>query len=61
MIEALLVSQILLWILFLGVALALFALARQIGVLHERVAPLGALMMDGAVATGASTASGSSR
>ncbi len=52
MIEALLVSQILLWILFLGVALALFALARQIGVLHERVAPLGALMMDGAVEVG---------
>lgn len=52
MIEALLVSQVLLWILFVGLALALFALARQIGVLHERVAPLGALMMDGAVEVG---------
>ncbi len=52
MIEALIVSQILLWILFFGLALGLFALARQIGVLHERVAPLGALMMDGAVEVG---------
>ncbi len=52
MIEALIVSQVLLWILFFGLALGLFALARQIGVLHERVAPLGALMMDGAVEVG---------
>ncbi len=52
MIEALVVSQVLLWILFLGLAVGLFALARQIGVLHERVAPLGALMMDGAVEVG---------
>jgi len=52
MIEALIVSQILLWILFVALALGLFALTRQIGVLHERVAPLGALMMDGAVEVG---------
>lgn len=52
MIEALLVSQVLLWIAFVVLALALFALTRQIGVLHERVAPLGALMMDGAVEVG---------
>lgn len=52
MIEALVVSQILLWILFVALALGLFALTRQIGVLHERVAPLGALMMDGAVEVG---------
>lgn len=52
MIEALVVSQLLLWIAFAVLALALFALTRQIGVLHERVAPLGALMMDGAVEVG---------
>ncbi len=52
MIEALIVSQVLLWILFFGVAVTLFALTRQIGVLHERVAPLGALMMDGAIEVG---------
>lgn len=52
MIEALVVSQVLLWIAFAVLALALFALTRQIGVLHERVAPLGALMMDGAVDVG---------
>ncbi|GBD43298.1 Methylamine utilization protein MauD [bacterium HR40] len=52
MMEALVVSQILLWVAFVLLALALFALTRQIGVLHERIAPLGALMMDGAVEVG---------
>lgn len=37
------VSQILLWVLVLGLSLAVAALARQIGVLHERIAPVGAL------------------
>lgn len=37
------VSQIFLWILVLGLAFAVAALARQIGVLHERIAPVGAL------------------
>jgi len=50
--EALLVSQILLWIGFVALALVTLALARQIGVLHERVAPLGALMMDGGIDVG---------
>jgi methylamine dehydrogenase accessory protein MauD len=36
-------SQILLWIMVLGLALTVAALARQIGILHERVAPVGAL------------------
>jgi methylamine dehydrogenase accessory protein MauD len=44
MIEALIVSQALLWVVFLGMAAALLALTRQIGVLHERLMPLGALM-----------------
>ena len=41
---ALIVSNVLLWCLVIGLSLLVFALARQIGVLHERVAPVGALM-----------------
>ncbi len=44
MLEALLISNVLLWLLVMGLALTVFALARQVGVLHERVAPAGALM-----------------
>ncbi len=43
MIEALLASTILLWVTVVVLALVVFALARQVGVLHERVAPVGAL------------------
>jgi len=46
MTEVLLVSQALLWVVLLVLAAAVFSLARQIGVLHERVAPMGALMTD---------------
>jgi methylamine dehydrogenase accessory protein MauD len=42
--EALLVSNVILWLLVFGLAGVVLALARQIGVLHERVAPVGALM-----------------
>ena len=42
--EALLVSNLLLWVLVVVLALIVLALARQVGVLHERVAPAGALM-----------------
>jgi methylamine dehydrogenase accessory protein MauD len=52
MVEALLVSQVVLLLLVVGLAIVVFALARQIGVLHERVAPLGALMTDHAVEVG---------
>jgi methylamine dehydrogenase accessory protein MauD len=45
--DALLVSNALLWIAVLALAAVVFALIRQIGVLHERVAPAGALMMGG--------------
>lgn len=38
------ISQILLWIVVILQGIAIFALARQIGVLHERVAPAGALI-----------------
>jgi len=44
MIEALVVSQLLSWIAVIALAVLVFALLRQIGVLHERVAPAGALM-----------------
>ena len=43
---SLLISNALLWILMLGVIVALWALARQVGILYERVAPMGALVTD---------------
>jgi methylamine dehydrogenase accessory protein MauD len=44
MLTVLIVSQILSWIVILGLGLALLALARQVGVLHVRLAPAGALL-----------------
>ncbi|WP_077035534.1 methylamine dehydrogenase accessory protein MauD [Pelomonas sp. KK5] len=44
--EALVVSNILLWALVLALLVAVIALSRQIGILYERIAPMGALMMD---------------
>src|SRR6185369_17263914 len=44
MLTVLIVSQILSWIVILGLGLALLALARQVGVLHVRLAPAGALV-----------------
>ena len=44
MAEAMLVSNMVLWVLVIVLALVVLALARQVGVLHERVAPAGALM-----------------
>ena len=44
--EALIVSNLVLWVVVLALLVAVFALARQVGILHERVAPMGALMMD---------------
>jgi methylamine dehydrogenase accessory protein MauD len=38
------VSQVLLWVVVILQGIVIFALARQIGVLHERVAPAGALI-----------------
>ena len=46
MTDALLVAVAVLWILVVALVVAVFALARQIGVLYERIAPMGALMMD---------------
>jgi methylamine dehydrogenase accessory protein MauD len=44
--NSLLISNALLWVLILAVIVALWALARQIGVLYERIAPMGALVTD---------------
>src|SRR5579871_2172368 len=46
MLEALVISQVLLWVLVLAMALMMLALLRQVGVLHERIAPMGALTLD---------------
>lgn len=43
--NALIVSNVLLWILVLVMACVILALVRQIGVLYERVAPAGALIV----------------
>lgn len=52
MTDALLVSHALLWVLVVVLAVVVFALARQIGVLYERVAPAGALMIGRGPAVG---------
>jgi methylamine dehydrogenase accessory protein MauD len=54
MIEALVVSNLVSWIAVVALAFVVFALARQIGVLYERVSPMGALMMDTGPKVGAS-------
>ncbi|HET7774849.1 MAG TPA: methylamine dehydrogenase accessory protein MauD [Azospira sp.] len=46
MTEALVVSNTILWLVVLVLLVALLALARQVGVLFERVAPMGALVLD---------------
>jgi methylamine dehydrogenase accessory protein MauD len=50
--EPLVVSQIVLWMVVVVLAFTVAALVRQIGVLHERVAPLGALTTKTAVEVG---------
>lgn len=44
MTTALMVSVAVLWVLVVALAVIVLALVRQVGVLHERVAPAGALM-----------------
>ncbi len=44
--EILIISNIVLWILVVVMAVVIFALTRQIGVLFERVAPAGALAVN---------------
>jgi methylamine dehydrogenase accessory protein MauD len=45
-VTSLMISNAILWVLLLGVIVALWALARQVGILYERVAPMGALITD---------------
>lgn len=42
--DPLAVSEIVLWLVVVALALVVLALARQVGVLHERIAPAGALI-----------------
>ncbi len=46
MTDALVVSNIVLWAVVLALLVTVLALARQIGILYERIAPMGALMLD---------------
>lgn len=52
MLTSLIISQILSWIVILVMGVALLALARQVGILHMRVAPAGAMTTGGGVAVG---------
>jgi methylamine dehydrogenase accessory protein MauD len=44
-VTALAVSNATLWVVVIALAVALLAVIRQLGVLHERIAPVGALML----------------
>jgi len=44
--DALVISQVILWIAVVALSAIVLALIRQIGVLHERIAPMGALTID---------------
>lgn len=43
MIDALIISTIVSWVALVGLGIVVFALIRQIGLLHERMGPVGAL------------------
>ena len=50
--SALTLSHVILWVLVVALSLVVLALARQIGVLHDRIAPTGALMFAKGLAVG---------
>ncbi len=50
--DALIVSDVLLWCLLLALVFVVMGLVRQIGVLHARIAPAGALVIDKGAAVG---------
>ena len=52
MIEVLVVSNILSWLMIIVMGVMLYALSRQIGVLHERIKPVGALSLGKAIRVG---------
>jgi methylamine dehydrogenase accessory protein MauD len=49
---ALAISNVILWIVVLALLAVVFALTRQIGLLHERIAPVGALMINRGLTVG---------
>jgi methylamine dehydrogenase accessory protein MauD len=49
---ALIISNIVLWFVVLALLVVVLALTRQLGVLHERIAPVGALMLNRGLAVG---------
>jgi methylamine dehydrogenase accessory protein MauD len=49
---ALAISNVVLWIVVLALLAVVLALTRQLGVLHERIAPVGALMLNRGLAVG---------
>ena len=49
---ALAISNVVLWLVVICLVLVLLALTRQLGVLHERIAPAGALMINRGPAIG---------
>jgi methylamine dehydrogenase accessory protein MauD len=51
-VTALAISNIVLWVAVLALLLIVLALVRQLGVLHERIAPAGALMLNRGLAVG---------
>ena len=53
--DAMTISVALLWLAVLALGLMLWALSRQVGVLFERVAPMGALVTDAGPAVGQSS------
>lgn len=50
--NTLIISNALLWMAVIILIVAVMALSRQIGILYERIAPMGALMMDSGPAVG---------
>jgi len=52
MLTSLIIAQILSWVAIFALGIALMAVARQVGVLHIRVAPAGALATSGGPAVG---------
>lgn len=50
--DAMTISVVLLWLAVLALGLLVWALSRQVGVLFERVAPMGALVTDAGPAVG---------
>jgi methylamine dehydrogenase accessory protein MauD len=52
MMQALIIANVLLWVCVIGLALVVLALVRQVGLLHERVTPVGALMPTGGPVVG---------